>query len=54
VVGTEEDDSYVVADGKVFGGGLTISFTNIESLEVTGEFGNDLITVLSTSPSLVV
>ena len=53
VVGTEADDSYVVTDGQVFGGGLTISYTNIEALEVTGEAGDDTITVLSTSPSLV-
>lgn len=53
VVGTEADDKYVVTDGQVFGGGLTISYTNIEALEVTGEAGDDTITILSTSPSLV-
>jgi hypothetical protein len=50
VVGTEYDDSYVVADGKVYGGGLSINFNSIESLEVTAAEGNDLISVLSTSP----
>ena len=52
VQGTEEDDSYVVADGKVFGGGLTINFQNIEALEVDGLYGNDYIAVLSTPPTL--
>ena len=52
VVGTEADDSYVVQDGKIFGGGLTIKYRNIETLDVTGEEGNDLISVLSTSPDI--
>ena len=52
VVGTEADDSYVVQDGKKFGGGLTIKYRNIETLDVTGEEGNDLISVLSTSPDI--
>jgi len=52
VSGTEADDSYVVADGAVFGGGLTINFANIESLQVDCKEGNDLVSVLSTSPGL--
>ena len=52
VVGTEADDSYVVQDGKIFGGGLTIKYRNIETLDVTGEEGNDLISILSTSPDI--
>lgn len=51
VVGTEYDDSYVVSDGKVYGGGLSINFNSIESVEVTAAAGNDLISVLSTSPN---
>jgi len=52
VVGTEADDKYVVSSGEVFGGGLTIAYTNIESLEVTGEAGDDTFFILSKSPDL--
>ena len=34
IVGTEFGDKYVVQDGKIFGGGLTIKFTNIQRLDV--------------------
>lgn len=53
VNGTKEDDSYVVTAGKVFGGGLTINFANIKSLEVDCQEVNDLVSVLSTSPELL-
>lgn len=36
VAGTEEDDSYVVTDGKILGGGLTINFANLEQISVDG------------------
>ena len=52
VSGTEADDSYVVTSGAVFGGGLTVNFANIESLQVDCKEGNDLVSVLSTSPSV--
>ncbi len=54
VVGTEADDRYVITAGSVFGGGLTVSYTNIEALALTGGPGNDTLTVLSTSPNLAV
>lgn len=54
VVGTEFNDRYVVQEGKIFGGGLTIKFTNINFLDVTGQEGDDTIYVLSTNPSLLV
>jgi len=41
-----------VANGKVFGGGLSISFSNIEELSVACQEGNDLVSVLSTTPTL--
>jgi hypothetical protein len=50
VVGTEGDDSYVVADGNVYGGGLSIKFQAIERLAVSTAEGNDLVSILSTSP----
>lgn len=53
IVGTELDDSYVVTDGNIFGGGLTVKYTNIETLEVTMQEGNDLVSILSTNPSVV-
>ena len=33
IVGTEAGDRYVIQDGKIFGGGLTIKFTNIAFLD---------------------
>lgn len=36
VVGTEEDDTYVVTDGQIFGGGLSINFANLEIVTVDG------------------
>jgi hypothetical protein len=53
VVGTEFGDKYVIQDGKVFGGGLSIKFTNIDYLDVSTQEGNDEIYVLSTNPSLL-
>ena len=38
------------AERNVYGGGLAIKFANIELLEVSCEEGNDLVTLLSTSP----
>lgn len=52
VSGTEEDDSYVVTDKAVVGGGLSINFANIQNLQVDCKEGNDLVSVLSTSPAL--
>lgn len=53
VVGTEAGDNYVVEDGKVYGGGLTVKYTNIAFLAVSGEEGDDTIVVLSTNPSVL-
>jgi len=39
-VGTDADDKFVFTAGEIFGAGLTISFANIEKLEVKGEAGN--------------
>lgn len=36
VVGTEEDDTYVVTAGQIFGGGLSINFANLEIVAVDG------------------
>ena len=53
LVGTEFGDKYVIQDGKVFGGGLSIKFTNIDLLDVAAQEGDDEIYVLSTNPSLL-
>lgn len=53
VVGTEAGDNYVVEDGKVYGGGLSVKYTNIAFLAVSGEEGDDTIVVLSTNPSVL-
>ena len=52
VVGTEFGDKYVIQDGSIFGGGLSIKFTNIDYLDMAGQEGDDIIYVLSTNPSL--
>lgn len=49
-MGTEADDNYVVTEGQIFGGGLSIRFSNIEKLDVTGEAGNDGMCSCSLSP----
>ncbi len=48
VVGTEEDDNFVVTSQGVTGAGLAVSFVNIERLEVDGLGGDDNFFVLST------
>ncbi len=53
VIGTEFGDDFVVTDGGVFGGGLTINFTNIESLRVDGAEGNDRFYVESTGETFL-
>jgi hypothetical protein len=53
IVGTEFGDKYVIDDGKIFGGGLTVKFTNINYLDVAGLEGDDEFYVLSTNPSLL-
>jgi hypothetical protein len=53
IVGTEFGDRYVIQDGKIFGGGLTIKFINIDYLDVVTQEGDDEVYVLSTDPSLL-
>ena len=53
VIGTEMNDRYVVQSGKVFGGGLTIKFTNIAFLDAVGEEGDDEFVILSTFPNML-
>lgn len=53
IVGTEAGDRYVIQDGAIFGGGLSIKFTNIAFLDVVGEEGDDEFVILSTDPSVL-
>jgi hypothetical protein len=46
LVGTEAEDKYVVTEGEVFGGGLSVVYNNIESVEVVTLF----VSILSTGP----
>ncbi|KAL7501848.1 hypothetical protein ACHAXN_000036, partial [Cyclotella atomus] len=52
IVGTERNDRYVVKNGLIFGGGLSVKYTNIANLQVSGEAGDDEIIVLSTNPGM--
>jgi len=54
IVGTEFGDLYVVNDGLIYGGGLSVKFVNIAYVDVAGLEGDDKIVVLSTNPSTVV
>ncbi|HEX5279640.1 MAG TPA: hypothetical protein VFW28_06150 [Micropepsaceae bacterium] len=53
VLGTEFADHIVVTDKGIFGAGLTVSYQNIEVLEIDALEGDDIIDVLSTQPGVV-
>ncbi|SMP65938.1 Ca2+-binding protein, RTX toxin-related [Neorhodopirellula lusitana] len=53
VIGTEFGDDFVVTENGVFGAGLTINFTRIESLRIDGAEGNDRFYVKSTSETFL-
>lgn len=44
---------YFPQDGAIFGGGLSIKFTNIAYLDAEGQEGNDEFVILSTNPSVL-
>ena len=48
VVGTEFADRFVITDRGVFGAGLSINYTNIESVDIDGMEGDDEFYVQST------
>jgi hypothetical protein len=48
--GTEQDDKYIVENGIVSSGSLSVDYMNIAYLAVAGEAGNDEITILNTNP----
>ncbi|MGH3553392.1 MAG: hypothetical protein ACRDT5_12495, partial [Mycobacterium sp.] len=53
VIGTEQDDNFVITKDGVMGAGLNVSYTNVEKVEVDGLGGNDNFWVLSTNPDVV-
>ena len=51
--GTEQNDRFIVEDGLVFSGGLSVHYINVAYLAVAGESGDDEIIILSTTPSIM-
>jgi len=52
VLGTEENDSFLLTDQGIYGSGLNISFEGLELAEVDALEGDDTFYVLSTSPKI--
>ena len=53
VLGTPFNDSFVVTSEGIFGAGLHVTFTNVESAELDTLEGDDTIYVLGTSADIV-
>src|SRR6266542_970138 len=53
IIVTEFSDDFVVTDDGVFGGGLNVSYVNIEKLIADGAEGNDRFFVMSTGNEVV-
>ena len=53
VLGTPFNDSFVVTSEGIFGAGLNVKFTNVESAELDALEGNDTIYILGTSEDIV-
>jgi hypothetical protein len=53
IIGTEFADDFVITDAGVFGGGLNVSYVNIEKLIAAGAEGNDRFFVQSTGSEIV-
>ena len=54
ILGTEFADHIVVTDKGIFGAGLSVTYQNIEVLEIDALEGDDTIDVLSTAPGMAV
>jgi hypothetical protein len=54
ILGTEFADHIVVTDKAIYGAGLTVTYQNIEVLEIDALEGDDTIDVLSTPPGMAV
>ena len=53
LIGTEAGDVFVVTDHGIFGGGLNVSYTNIQAVTIDTLEGDDTIYVLSTPQNVV-
>ncbi len=53
VIGTEFNDDFVVTENGVFGAGLNVTFTRIESVEVDGAEGDDRFFIRGTGAELI-
>jgi hypothetical protein len=54
ILGTEFADHIVVTDHGIFGAGMTVTYQNIQIIEVDALEGDDTIDVLSTAPGVAV
>ncbi|MGB7818284.1 MAG: Calx-beta domain-containing protein, partial [Ornithinibacter sp.] len=52
VLGTEFADHIVVTSKAVYGAGLSVTYANVEILEIDGLEGDDLFDILSTAPGV--
>src|SRR5204863_553424 len=52
VIGTEQNDNFVIQKDGVMGAGLNVKYVNVEKVEVDGLEGDDNFYVLSTDPSV--
>lgn len=52
IIGTEFGDDFVITKDGVFGGGLTVSYVNIESLRIDGAEGDDRFYIQSTNEKI--
>ena len=52
VIGTEFGDDFVITEDGVFGAGLFVQLSGVESLRIDGAEGDDRFFVLSTNPDL--
>jgi Ca2+-binding RTX toxin-like protein len=53
VLGTEFADHIVITDTGIYGAGMSVTYENVEVLEIDGLEGDDSFDVLSTAPGLV-
>ncbi|HKS88267.1 MAG TPA: DUF3383 family protein [Stellaceae bacterium] len=53
LLGTEANDTFVVTKDGIFGGGLNVSYSNIQAITIDGLEGNDTFYVLSTPSGVV-
>ncbi len=53
LLGTAANDTFVVTQDGIFGGGLNITYTNIQAVTIDGLEGNDTIYVESTPQDVV-